>query len=43
MTEKKFFFRQDRLQQEEIQKTLSTKRTGLNLSEKDTCVSKIKA
>ena len=37
-----FFFRQDRLQQEEIQKTLPAKRTGLDLSEKDTCVSKIK-
>jgi hypothetical protein len=31
---KKFFFRQDRLQKEEIQKTLSPKGTGLDLSEK---------
>ena len=34
MTEKSFFFRQDRLQKEEIQKTLSPKGTGLDLSEK---------
>jgi hypothetical protein len=35
------FHRNVVFQQEEIQKTLPAKRTGLDLSEKDTCVSKI--
>ena len=35
-------FLEDRLQKEEIQKTLSPKGTGLDLSEKDTCASTIK-
>ena len=39
---KTFFFRQDRLQKEEIQKTLSAKGTGLDFSEKDIRVSTIK-
>jgi hypothetical protein len=42
MTEFFFFFRQDRLQKEEIQKTLSPKGTGLDFSEKDIRVSTIK-
>ena len=42
MKETKFFFRQDRLQKEEIQKTLSPKGTGLDFSEKDIRVSTIK-